>query len=264
MSRLRSFRRAESATTSAATASRPRGDGFDYYDGVTIGAGTVGARAVDPAFVRSIYAELAESADDDDYLRYLREFVSTGYESAGDDWRYADIVTALAAATELLQPRTYLEIGVRRGRSMVTVARRAPEALIVGVDLWDPGYAQMENPGPDHVRAVLAAASFAGTLELLSGSSHDLVPELFRKRPDLDFDLVTVDGDHSASGATRDIRNVLPRLRIGGALVFDDLRHPLHPDLHDVWRREVVRHRRYSTWEFDDVGYGVGIAVRRW
>jgi len=25
-----------------------------------------------------------------------------------------------------------------------------------------------------------------------------------------------------------------------------------------------VAERRYSTWHFDDVGYGVAVAVRRW
>jgi len=57
---------------------------------------------------------------------------------------------------------------------------------------------------------------------------------------------------------------VLPRLRVGGALVFDDISHPAHPDLDAVWRRVVASQRRYGTWSFDDVGYGVAVAVRRW
>jgi hypothetical protein len=47
-------------------------------------------------------------------------------------------------------------------------------------------------------------------------------------------------------------------------LVFDDISHPHHPKLLAIWRRVVVAERRYSTWRFDDVGYGVAVAVRRW
>ena len=45
-----------------------------------------------------------------------------GRGKAGGDWRYADILTVLAAACDLIRPRSYLEIGVRRGRSMAMVA----------------------------------------------------------------------------------------------------------------------------------------------
>jgi hypothetical protein len=31
-----------------------------------------------------------------------------------------------------------------------------------------------------------------------------------------------------------------------------------------VWHEVVARNRRFATWEFDDVGYGVAVAVRRW
>jgi predicted O-methyltransferase YrrM len=91
-----------------------------------------------------------------------------------------------------------------------------------------------------------------------------VLPRLFSQRPDLTFDLITVDGDHSPRGAARDLQDVLPRLRIGGVLVFDDISHPQHPKLLEIWRRVVVAERRYSTWHFDDVGYGVAVAVRRW
>ena len=72
-----------------------------------------------------------------------------------------------------------------------------------------------------------------------------MLPSLFRQRPELTFDLITVDGDHTPRGARRDILDVLPRLRIGGVLVFDDVRHPYHPKLGDVWRRAVDADPRY-------------------
>ncbi|HEX9659999.1 MAG TPA: class I SAM-dependent methyltransferase, partial [Rhodothermales bacterium] len=80
--------------------------------------------------------------------------------------------------------------------------------------------------------------------------------------PDLCFDLMTVDGDHTARGASEDLRNVTTRLKLGGVLVFDDIAHPHHPDLRDVWVREIVRSPMFRTWEFCDLGFGIGVAVR--
>jgi predicted O-methyltransferase YrrM len=237
--------------------------GHDFYGPAVIGPRTIGARAVDPAAFEATIGPLL-AADPDPYVEYVQRFVEEGRRRSGADWQYADITTALAAAAELLEPRSYLEIGVRRGRSMSVVAARAPHSEIIGIDFWNEGYAGIENPGPEHVRGVIARSGHSGTLELISGDSHEVLPRLFRERPDLDFDLITVDGDHSKRGATRDLLDVLPRLRIGGALVFDDVSHPAHPYLHDVWQRRVVAERRFATWSFDDVGYGVAVAVRRW
>ena len=255
------MRRAAHTTTCAAAAAHI--DAGHFYGGVVIGAETIGARAVEPSLVDDVVAS-AQRRDPDPYVQYVAEFVAAGRAHAGRDWRYADITTVLAAAAELTEPTSYLEIGVRRGRSLSAVLGRAPACDVIGIDFWNPGYAGIDNPGVDHVRSQIEALGHAGSLELLSGNSHDVLPRLFAERPELDFDLITVDGDHSRRGAARDLRDVLPRLRIGGVLVFDDISHPSHPYLHGVWQRSVVRHRRYATWAFDDVGYGVALAVRRW
>lgn len=262
--RLLGRRSARRAFTSARLSSAPdTPTGIDYYGAAVVGADTIGERAVAPELVDAATVE-AHELDPDAYTAHVAAFVSDGRARAGEWFRYADIVTVLAAAAELLRPESYLEIGVRRGRSMSVVARRAPACSILGIDLWNVGYAGIENPGPDHVRSRLNDVGHTGSVELVSGDSHDELPRLWRDRLGLTFDLITVDGDHSARGAARDLRDVLPRLRIGGALVFDDISHPAHPELASVWRRVVASERRYGTWTFDDVGYGVAVAVRRW
>lgn len=247
--------------TRVSSAPAPPGTGADFYGPALVGAETIGARATELGHVVAVAVEVAER-DPDAYTRYVADFVSAG--GAVAHWRYADIVTVLAAATEVLRPTSYLEIGVRRGRSMSVVASRARDCAIIGIDFWNPGYAGIDNPGPDHVRTQIGSTGHTGTLELISGDSHEVLPRLFRERPEVDFDLITVDGDHSAQGAKLDLLDVLPRLRVGGALVFDDISHPAHEYLHDVWQRNVASDRRYAIWSFDDVGYGVAIAVRRW
>jgi predicted O-methyltransferase YrrM len=245
------------------SADDPPAASLDYYNGVVLGASALGERALS----REVYGralEILDRLDPDDYVDYVRAFVARGYELGGDRWRYADITTVLCAAAEAIRPDSYLEIGVRRGRSMAIVGSVAPGCSMVGVDMWLAEYAGMENPGPAHVRDELRRVGHDGPVELLSGNSHQVLPKLFRDRQELTFDLITVDGDHSPRGARRDIRDVLPRLRIGGVIVFDDVRHPYHPKLGSVWRRAIGRDPRYATWEFDDVGYGVALAVRRW
>lgn len=240
-----------------------RQQGFDYYGGVIVGAQAIGSLAQSPAVWDEVLRLLA-NLQTDDYVTYVRDFVEYGQRTAGSSWSYADILTALEGATRLIRPASYLEIGVRRGRSMAVVAHGAQDCSIVGIDVWQPEYAGMENPGPDHVRSELQKVGFAGNLELITGDSHRLLPQLFATRPELTFDLITVDGDHSARGAARDLRDVLPRLRVGGALVFDDIVHPAHSYLRGVWQRTVAAKPRYSTWYFDEIGYGVAVAVRRW
>ena len=63
---------------------------------------------------------------------------------------------------------------------------------------------------------------------------------------------------HTDAGAVADLRTVVPRLKLGGVLVFDDLANPGHPGLRRVWEREVVADPRFSTWAFDELGFGVG------
>jgi predicted O-methyltransferase YrrM len=230
---------------------------------VVVGAATVGELALDPITRDQALTTLAK-LEPDDYADYVRDFVGVGTARADDRWRYADILTALSAAATLLQPESYLEIGVRRGRSMAIVAGIRRDCSMIGVDLWLEGYAGMTNPGPAFVRGELAKVGHTGSVELITGSSHQVLPDLFTRHPELSFDLVTVDGDHSPRGAERDLRDVLPRLRIGGAVVFDDIRHPQHPALNRVWLDVVASDRRFSCWEFDDVGYGVAVGVRRW
>jgi predicted O-methyltransferase YrrM len=261
--RFRPSQPSRSHTLARVSSAPPKPPGTDFYGAATVGATSIGQLAVARAVLNRVLSVLA-SLDQDDYVDHVRTFVESGRSAAGDDWRYADITTVLAAATRLLRPRSYLEIGVRRGRSLAIVGGEAPECDVIAVDLWNEGYAGMPNPGPEHVRDQLTRVGHHGTIRFVSGDSHVELPRLFAAEPGLSFDLITVDGDHSVRGARQDLKDVLPRLRIGGAIVFDDISHRAHPGLARVWHRTVEQERRYATWTFDDIGYGVAVAVRRW
>jgi len=227
-----------------------------------IGAGTIGTLAASPSMQKAA-ASLIERLESDNYVEFLKRFYAEGAAQAGADWKYADITTALLAAATLARPANYLEIGVRRGRSMAAVASVRPEIDIVGFDLWMEDYGGMPNPGPDFVRDEMRRLGHQGKLELISGDSHATVPEYFRRHPQAFFDLITVDGDHTDQGARLDLRDVLPRLAIGGVIVFDDIASRGAPFLRDAWNQYVGTDSRFSCWEFDELGFGIALAVRK-
>jgi predicted O-methyltransferase YrrM len=225
------------------------------------GASTVGRKALHFETIGRA-AQILDHVPDDAYRRFLSKFYRQGLERCGASWQYADINTVLIAAAMLVQPESYLEIGVRTGRSIAMVSCTAPHCAVVGFDLWIPEYAGMANPGPDVVTTFLRDAGHMGPLEFVTGDSKVTVPAYLEAHPDAFFDIVTVDGDHTRGGARADLLQVIDRVKIGGVLVFDDVANPAHSWLIDVWREVVESDRRYSSWIFDEIGFGVACAVR--
>lgn len=235
--------------------------GTQWYAPPLAGAATFAAAL----FETSVYEgtlEVLRRLPQDDYLRYLKGFMSSGMRRFGPHWKYADICTVLYTLADMLGAGHYLEIGVRQGRSMAMVAARRPQVDIAAFDMWCAGYAGMDNPGPDFVRARMQALGHTGKLEFVDGNSHETLPAYFARNPQAAFDLITVDGDHTPQGAEQDITDVLPHLRVGGAIVFDDVAHPAHPELMQVWQDVVLSRPEMSGFTFSEVGYGVGFAVR--
>ena len=235
--------------------------GNQWYSPTLAGASTFGASIAAAATVRRALSVL-ERLTPDAYAEYVKAFYGAGLERHGDAWRFADINTALLALADGLRPQSYLEIGVRRGRSLAMVASVCPACEIVACDMFIDGYAGMDNPGPDLVRSELARVGFTGHLEFVIGDSHEALPAHLRAHQDRFFDLITVDGDHSEAGARADLETVMTRLKTGGALVFDDISNPSHPELAEVCRDVVASRRSYSTFTFTELGFGVGVAIR--
>lgn len=238
-------------------------EGNQWYHPVLAGPSTF---ADDVAGMKAVRGALdvLDRLSPDQYLEVLARYCRRGLEEFGASWAYADINTVLWGLSGRLGVERYLEIGVRRGRSMAMVAAQRPRCLLTGFDLWIEGYAGMPNPGPDLVREELRRVGHVGTLDLVAGDSRVTVPEYFRRHPDRYFDLITVDGDHTADGAAADIENVMPRLKVGGALVFDDIANPAHPGLLEVWDRVVARSGRFACWSFSELGFGIAYAIKRY
>lgn len=212
--------------------------------------------------IRAVITVL-QQLEPDPYIDFMLHYYQAGLDKFGADWYYVDQLTVLHTVARLLQPEDYLEIGVFRGRSMSVVASAAPGCRLWGFDLWVENYADLANPGPDFVHSQLKQVGYTGSAKLTSGDSQKTVPDFLQLHPDLYFDLITVDGDHSREGAVRDLQNVLPRLKVGGVLVFDDISHSLHPYLEEVWDETVASNSNFIAAKFTEVGHGVALAIRR-
>lgn len=248
-------------TTDEVQANSFRTKGAQWYAPPLAGASTLAAPLFDPDTYQSTLRVLKQLADDE-YLVFLRGFISRGLKRFGAHWKYADICTVLHTLAHSLEVERYLEIGVRQGRSMAMVVTRRPGVHVAAFDMWRQDYAGMDNPGPDFVRTQMTRLGHTGTLEFIDGNSHETLPRYFATHKRQTFDLITVDGDHTPEGAAADLRDVLPRLRIGGAIVFDDIAHPSHPELRQVWHDEVASRPGMTSFEFTELGYGVAFAVR--
>ena len=237
-------------------------NGIPWLLPVQYGASTLHELACSPQTIQRV-CDALEHLESDDYLEFMLGWYASGQKTFGANWRYIDLLTILQATAQALQPRNYLEIGVRRGRSLAVVAAAAPACDLFGFDLWMQDYAGMPNPGPDFVRSELQKLNHRGHLELISGDSHQTVPDFFQQHPGLEFDLITVDGDHSEAGARLDLETVIPHLSVGGVLVMDDITHPQHRYLERIWDDLLGDKAKYSCGKFGELGYGVAWAVRK-
>ena len=256
----------DAAPRAKAMCSPPVAEGeTEWYPPVMLGAQAIGADLTSRStrYV-NMALDLLGRLEPDAYARYVIDFYQRGLAQYGDAWGYADIVTALLALSERMQPEAYLEIGVRRGRSVCALASLSPDCAVALFDMWVRNYAGMDNPGEELVDSELTKIGHRGKRTFISGNSHETLKAYFKANPDAYFDIITVDGDHSNQGAAEDIADVLPRLKIGGVVVFDDVSNHNVAGLGEVWQRMVGRNPRFSAFTYDDVGYGVGIAVRKY
>ena len=177
---------------------------------------------------------------------------------------YVDILKLLFVVSNKLQPENYLEIGVRRGRSMSMVVSNAPNVSLYCFDMWVKNYFQIEQFGEAFVRKEMKNIGHLGNINFFNGDSKKTLPIFFKQNPNLYFDLICVDGDHSYHGSKSDLLNIVNRVKIGGAIIFDDINSEEHPFLLQVWKKYIMSRDDFSTVEFNEHGLGVGLAIRKY
>lgn len=176
---------------------------------------------------------------------------------------YWDPVHLLNAVSKHFKLNNYLEIGVRRGRSLAQVVRYNPQVNVEAFDLWMANYAGFDNPGPKFVASEMSKFGHAGSLTFHNGNSHVEIPKYFSDPCcTREFDIIYVDGDHSYNGGLTDLRDVVEHVKAGGLIVFDDMYHPQHLDLFQTWELFKFENPNITFWH-NNQGYGVGVGFKR-
>lgn len=222
------------------------------------------AAAADSLEMKKWVLTILERLAEDPAHTFLKNWYTHGIAHYGAHWRYLDAMVVLAAYARLARPSSYLEIGVRNGKSLCIVAAACPDVEIVGFDLFQASYAGFPTYGRDHIRREAARLGHAhpDKITLIAGDSHQTVSQYLRERPSATFDLIYVDGDHSEHGARQDLNDVIDRLAHGGLLVFDDIANPSCPNLLGVWTDVATSHPELDTLHYVDAGTGVAFALK--
>ncbi len=137
-------------------------------------------------------------------LREMEEAAARGEVPISDP----EVGRLLAILARACGARLILEIGTAIGYGALCLARGAPQARVVSIDT-DPQRLAT-------ARAYLERAGVAERVELLEGPALDLLPRL-----DGPFDLAYVDAVKTEYRRYLDL--LLPRLRVGGLVVVDNL-----------------------------------------
>jgi predicted O-methyltransferase YrrM len=238
-------------------------ESFQLFDPHLVGTKTLANESISNETIIGVL-DILNKFESEPCIDFVKKYISTGLNNFGDKWIYADINTVLFAISKNLKIDNYLEIGVRRGRSMGVVCSQAKNVNVYAFDIWIENYTGVENPGPDFVKSEISKVGHSGNITFVNGDSKKTIPDFFQKNPNIFFDLITVDGDHSLKGAKVDLRNVIKKLKVGGILVFDDIASHEHPYLYDVWKKEIKSKERFYTWEYTDNGLGVAFAIRKY
>jgi len=196
------------------------------------------------------------------YLEFLKRYYKVIGKSHARHSTYIDLIKILYVISKLIKPENYLEVGVRRGRSMSIVAKNSLNCDMFGFDKWTKNYSGVENPGHKIVEEELKKINHSGAVNFFDGDSKTSIPKFKKNYPKIYFDMICIDGDHTYKGAQKDLLNVIDMVKIGGYLIFDDTNSFEHPFLKDVWNKVVKGRDNYITQEYNEHGLGVSIAVR--
>ncbi len=132
---------------------------------------------------------------------------------------------ALVGLLSEIRPKVAIEIGTAEGGSLRRIAHHSERVL--SFDLLEPDPALRELPN----------------VEFFVGDSHRLLPEQLAKlsAEGTQVDFVLVDGDHSAGGVAKDMRDLLDSPAAGNAVIV----------MHDTMNEEVRRgleEVEYASW----------------
>lgn len=157
--------------------------------------------------------------------------------------------TALSLYQAVNRPISYLEIGVQEGGSAKAVMQSGVIGFAVLIDTWGTEFGGSGRGSPKHISELLSGFPVI----IISGDSRSVLPMITSA-----FDLIFIDGDHSADGCLSDMANSVRLLQQSGAMLVDDINHPKHSYIKGVVEKFCDNHR--LRWEHvNDAHFGVSV-----
>lgn len=111
--------------------------------------------------------------------------------------------------------RSICEVGFNAGFSSWAFLSASPTVTVHSFDLADYAYSSAAKAHVDE--------SFPGRHTLITGNSHETVTAFATAHPEVRFDVVFVDGDHSVDGARADLADLRALARPDTVVVMDDI-----------------------------------------
>jgi cephalosporin hydroxylase len=118
--------------------------------------------------------------------------------------------------------RTIVEVGVRRGRLSVLLARVPTLVHLYLIDVWLPEEATTQNQDKNARSVKRWARNYSRKHKLGITVMHMPSEKAAPKFSVCEIDFLYIDGDHSTEGVMADIKNYLPKVSIGGIISGDD------------------------------------------
>ncbi|OZF47018.1 class I SAM-dependent methyltransferase [Rhodococcus sp. 14-1411-2a] len=133
------------------------------------------------------------------------------FERGADEAEQA-YLSSLAA-----RPSTKLicEIGFNAGFSSWAFLDASPDTTVVSFDLAAYAYSDAAKAHIDE--------HFPGRHTLIQGDSHTTIAAYAKEHPDMRFDVIFIDGDHSVEGARADLDDLRALATAESVVIMDDI-----------------------------------------
>lgn len=146
-------------------------------------------------------------------------------------------------ATELAKSfSAALEIGVYKGGWLLTLANNKSSLLTIGIDPY---------PNLEKIRESLIDYRDKHGLKdrlYLYKSFNELLES---QHNSVSFDMIHIDGEHSQSQVSKDLRNLLPKLKEHGILIIDDIFYHSYPGV-TAAAFSFIEHNNFTPFLFTE------------
>jgi hypothetical protein len=145
--------------------------------------------------------------------------------------------------------KNYLALGVGNGGSFAMECFFMQESLENAIEIDNLEYGQLINQSEEEIKSfieiVRPSLKKDCNIQFYKSSTDDYFSQL---KPNVRFDAIFIDADHSYEGALKDYKNALYHIAHGGLIIFHDINSVACPGIVKLWKE--VKEKIHSCKEF--------------